>query len=336
MKQPDFDNIRLVLDRKRPKRPTLFELFLNPRLHCRLTGVDPLPTEFEARREIVVRSCAAAGYDYAVVSPAQFAFPRRNTPKEKSVSLNDMSLIHDRASFAAYAWPDPDACDFSGLDRLGKAMPAGMKIITCQPNGLLENVVGLVGFEDLCLMLADDPGLAEDVFDAVGTRLLRFYQNTLNFDCVGAAFCNDDWGFATQTMLSPEQMRHYVFPWIRKFVATIHAANRPAILHSCGQLEAIMDEIIDDLGFDGKHSYEDKIYPVEEAYERWGRRIAILGGIDVDFVCRATPAAITARSKAMLERSDSRGGYALGTGNSVPEYVPDENYFAMIRAAETM
>ena len=25
--------------------------------------------------------------------------------------------------------------------------------------------------------------------------------------------------------------------------------------------------------------------------------------------------------------------YALGAGNSVPEYVPDENYFAMIRAA---
>ena len=24
--------------------------------------------------------------------------------------------------------------------------------------------------------------------------------------------------------------------------------------------------------------------------------------------------------------------YALGTGNSVPEYVPDDHYFAMIRA----
>ena len=35
----------------------------------------------------------------------------------------------------------------------------------------------------------------------------------------------------------------------------------------------------------------------------------------------------------MLERTAGRGGYALGTGNSVPDYVPDENYFAMIRAA---
>ena len=35
----------------------------------------------------------------------------------------------------------------------------------------------------------------------------------------------------------------------------------------------------------------------------------------------------------MLERTRARGGYALGTGNSVPEYVPDDKYFAMIRAA---
>ena len=32
----------------------------------------------------------------------------------------------------------------------------------------------------------------------------------------------------------------------------------------------------------------------------------------------------------MLERAEPYGGYALGTGNSVPDYVPDENYFAMI------
>ena len=34
-----------------------------------------------------------------------------------------------------------------------------------------------------------------------------------------------------------------------------------------------------------------------------------------------------------LVHSVGRGGFALGTGNSVPEYVPDANYFALIRAA---
>jgi uroporphyrinogen decarboxylase len=72
--------------------------------------------------------------------------------------------------------------------------------------------------------------------------------------------------------------------------------------------------------------------PVEEAYDRYHHRIAIMGGMDVDFVCRASPEAIYTRASAMLDRT-AAGGYALGTGNSVPDYVPDANYFAMTRAA---
>jgi uroporphyrinogen decarboxylase len=94
-----------------------------------------------------------------------------------------------------------------------------------------------------------------------------------------------------------------------------------------------MDDIIDDMKFDGKHSYEDTIQPVEQAYEQYGGRIAILGGIDLDFLVRSTPEEVFRRSKAMLERSAGRGSYALGTGNSVPEYVPRDNYFAMVLAA---
>jgi uroporphyrinogen decarboxylase len=55
--------------------------------------------------------------------------------------------------------------------------------------------------------------------------------------------------------------------------------------------------------------------------------------MDVDFVCRSSPDAVYERSKAMLKLTATRGGYALGTGNSVPEYVPQENYFAMLAAA---
>ena len=36
---------------------------------------------------------------------------------------------------------------------------------------------------------------------------------------------------------------------------------------------------------------------------------------------------------AMLERTAGRDGYLLGSGNSIPEYVPAENFLAMNRAA---
>jgi hypothetical protein len=35
----------------------------------------------------------------------------------------------------------------------------------------------------------------------------------------------------------------------------------------------------------------------------------------------------------MLRRTERRGGYALGSGNSIPDYVPDQGFLAMVSAA---
>ena len=88
------------------------------------------------------------------------------------------------------------------------------------------------------------------------------------------------------------------------------------------------------LQYDARHSYEDKIVPVEQAYEQFVGKMAVLGGIDMNFLVCASEEEITARCRRMLEQTKSRGGYALGSGNSIPDYVPDEHYFAMLRAGK--
>ena len=57
------------------------------------------------------------------------------------------------------------------------------------------------------------------------------------------------------------------------------------------------------------------------------------GDADVDMLVRSDPETIYRRSRALLERTQDKGKYALGTGNSVAEYIPLENYFAMLSAA---
>lgn len=274
-----------------------------------------------------------AGYDYVTVIGG-FNFPSREKHRESSISLNESPLIVDRDSFNAYQWPDPDRADYSVFDIVSKNLLEGMKIIAFGPGGVLENVIKLCGYDNLCMMLADDPQLVGEIFEAVGSRLNRYYEIIGNsFEKVGAMISNDDWGFKTQTMLSPEDMRKYLFPWHKKIVETIHKSGRPAILHSCGNLEKVMDDIIYDMKYDAKHSYEDSICSVEKAYEMWGAKIAILGGIDVDFLCRSDIDKIKERARKMLALSSERGAYALGSGNSIPDYVPDEKYLAMISAA---
>lgn len=207
-----------------------------------------------------------------------------------------------------------------------------MKLIPFGPGGVLENVISLTGFENLCFMGVDNPELMKNIFNEVGSRLVEFYKKCGSLESVGAMISNDDWGFKTQTMLSPDDMKKYVIPWHKKICEAIHQAGKPAILHSCGNLKAVMDNVID-IGYDGKHSFEDSICPVEEAYETWGERIAVLGGIDMDFLSRAESDKIKKRSIEMLDRASSRGSYALGSGNSIPDYIPFRNFKAMIDSA---
>ncbi len=333
MPNPDFTNILKICNRKKPDRPTLFEFFMNWDLYARMAGhileepcaaLDALKWQTEAFRK--------GGYDYATSGGSEFRFPKKEHKREKSRSLNEGNVFSDRESFNRYEWPNPDEFDYSPLEEIKPDMPEGMKFIVSSPGGVLENVIQLTGYDNLCLLLYDDPSLVGEIFDHVGSRLKRHYELAVCHDTVGALMINDDWGFKTQTMLAPEDMRTYVIPWHKKLVRVAHDAGKPAIMHSCGQLKEVMDDIIDEIGFDGKHSYEDSITPVEEAYDKWSDRVAILGGIDVDFICRRTHKEVYERSKAMIDRSRKRGAYALGSGNSIPNYVPQEAYFAMVNA----
>ncbi len=332
-RKPDFNNLLRVLERSRPDRPTLFEFFLYEGLYKKLAGTSP-DSNYKGLEQwkIAIKAYTNAGYDYTTVLGSDFSFPTERHQDKKTISLNEGAVIYDRESFKQYPWPDPDSFDYSRLDALAPDLPKGMKLIVWGPGGVLENVISLTGYDTLCYLSADDPELVRNIFDEVGSRLVRYYELSAPYTSVGALISNDDWGFNTQTMLSVPEMRKYVFPWHRKIVKTIHAAGKPAILHSCGQLGDVMDDIIDDMKFDAKHSYEDNILPVEQAYDRWGGRIAIFGGIGMDFLCRSTPEEVYRRSCGMLEKASLKGSYALGSGNSIPYYVPDENYLAMISA----
>ena len=333
---PDFQNIIHVLTRKTINMPTLFEFALNDDLVDRLTGninVDRQDKLAIFKKNI--RAFENAGYDYTTISGWRtdtLIFPKSNAEKKETVSMNAGSIITDHESFEKYSWPNPDNSNYDIYYDLKSDLPDGMKLIASGNGGILENVIELVGFENLCLLSILDEDLTTKIFDAVGSRFLRYYEIVSSIETIGACIVNDDWGFKNQTILSPEMLRKWVFPWHRKIVEAIHDAGKYAILHSCGQLKDVMADVIEYMKYDAKHSFEDLILPVEEAYELYSSRIAILGGIDVDFLSRSSVEAITNRSLLLLEKTIDRNGYALGSGNSIPNYIPDEKYIAMISA----
>lgn len=332
----DFEQLARVLRRETPGRQVLFEYFVNAGLISFFNG-RPFEAALTPEQKIadIIGFFHKAGYDYATIPSRYFggfSFTTADHEKKATVSLNEGSVITDRQSFENYNWPNPEQGDFELLDEMASELNDGMKFVISAPGGLLENVTSLVGFENLCFMLYEDEELSEAIFDAVGSRLLRFYEICSSVSTVGALIVNDDWGFKTQTMIPPEMLRELVFPWHKKMVEAIHQNEKFAILHSCGNLEAVMDDVVDELKYDAKHSFEDAIIPVEDFWQQWHRKIAVLGGIDIDFLTRSNPEVITNRSSKILETTGLHS-FALGSGNSITGYIPIENYLAMTIAA---
>jgi uroporphyrinogen decarboxylase len=335
--QPDIEQLYKVLRREKADRPVLFEFIVNLETCLAVSGrpKQPQPGTVDYYR-MIMEAFSRLGYDAApvyTVGSGLLSFPKGEQDALASRSQNQGALITDRESFDHYPWPDAGGGNYELYRQLQPHLPDGMKLLGFSNGGILENATDIVGFEKLCEIYLTDPELTGEIFAHIGERLLKFYSIMAPMESVGACIVNDDWGFKTQTMFPPDMMDSYVFPYTRKIVEVIHASGKPAILHSCGNVKDIMDVIIDDLKLDGKHSFEDGIYPVEDAWDWWSGRIAIMGGIDVDFLVKKSPEEIYKRSLRLLEKTSGTGGYALGSGNSIPNYVPVENHMAVIRAA---
>ena len=327
--------MQLVLEKQTPKRPVMFDFIIGAEKEKLLVGNDyKTNTEFD-RIITTINAFNSGGYDHTPIIIRGLNFTRNqgiHIDGVQTKSLNEGTVITDRKSFQQYKWPEIHDCDFSIIKKAGQYMGKGMKMIPFSLDGILENTIGILGYENLCMLLYDDLQLVEDVFENVGKRIVQYYEKCIEYDEVGAVLCNDDWGFNTQTMLPPKMLEKYVFQWYKHIVEIVHSKGKYAILHSCGYYQDIINNVIDYMKFDGRHSYEDKIIKVEKAYEDLYPDIAVMGGIDVDFLARSNPYDIYKRCKNIILASKDKGGYALGSGNSVPDYIPNENYLAMIKA----
>ncbi len=335
---PDFKNLELVLNKKKPPRPVFFDFIIGDDKEKMLVGADyKHDTEFE-RVITTIKAFDSAGYDHSPIIVRGLTFTRQadGSHHAQTKSLNSGATIVDWESFENYLWPEITDCDFSIIHEAGKYLRTNVKFIPFSLDGILENTIGIVGFENLCYLIYDEPELVQKIFENVGKRIYQYFESCLQYPEVGAILCNDDWGFNSQTMLPPDALREYVFPWYKKIVEKAHLVNKYAILHSCGYYSDIIEDIISDMKFDGRHSYEDKIVPVEKAYQELNPRLAIMGGIDVDFLARASKEQVYDRCKKILIQTKTKGGYALGSGNSVPDYISNDNFKAMLLAAYDM
>jgi len=260
-------------------------------------------------------------------------------PGNGALYHNKPGSVKDKKDFESYPWNDLPAFFikkyFRDYKLLGEEMPPGMKAIGGPGNGIFECVQDIVGLENLCMISVDNPDLYRSLFFRMGEIFYDIWKWFLEEFSSLYAVCRfgDDLGFKSSTILKPEDIKELIIPQYTKIVRLIHSYNKPFLLHSCGNIFSVMDDIINVVKIDAKHSNEDVIAPFSKWQEMYGKQIALFGGADMSFICNSSEMEIKDYVKRILEHSSHYPGYAFGTGNSVTDYMPVENYLAMVETA---
>ena len=355
--KPDFEHFRKVIMRETRDGPVpLIELFADPEIMVEATGMDfPIdkgydiiysgganlgPEAISIGIQLMDLSLAfsnAVGYDYVTMTPL---VPVRRTrlqlqanPKQQGKirpwQNEHEGLIRDRGDYEKFPWPPPDQISIFPVDYAAAKMPPGMKVMCFWP-GIFEDLKLLMGIENMAIKSIEEPELLDDILEKLTLLAEYGVEKAAAHPATGALFYGEDMGFNTSLILSPKFMRQHVLPLEKRIAAACHKHDKPFLLHSCGQIDAIMKDLIGDVGIDARHSYQDNLEPVEQVYRKYGDKISILGGVDVDLLSRGTTDEVRARTRKILQTCAPGGGYCMGSGNTVTNFCKVENYYAMI------
>ena len=193
---------------------------------------------------------------------------------------------------AAFDWPTLDQLDFSEtLERIRSAGDHYRASAFCVP--FFHKLMSLFGMETYLVNLYENPELVHAVTD----RVCEFYYEanehffTETGDEVDGFFFGNDFGTQRDLLCSPEHMEEFVMPWFRRFTEQAHRHGCQVVLHSCGSIYKVIDQLID-MGVDCLHPLQAKACGMDaEGLARDYRgRIAFMGGIDTqDLLVHASP-----------------------------------------------
>jgi uroporphyrinogen decarboxylase len=338
---PDSENLLQVLYNRRPSRLPVYEHHIDAPFISKVLGenLDPAgikPTELTGYYAKVIgfwKDMTYDGFDYeAAICDI--------LPGHGAIMGGMAGPIQTRDDFNKYPWQDIPLIFRESytphFEAIRKTLLPGMKAFGGCGYGIFEASRDLVGYEPLCIMQCMDPDLFRDLFIKIGDLWVELWSWVIkNYSDIYVFFrMGDDLGHKTSTLLDPEIIRQHILPQYKRVIDLIHASGKKFLLHSCGNIFPLMDDIIA-LGIDAKHSNEDQIAPFSEWIDKYADRIGLFGGFDLNLLVLNKPDDVyqNVLEQGLIYRQKAIG-YGLGSGNSIPEYIPVDGFLAMLEAVK--
>ena len=203
--------------------------------------------------------------------------------------------------------------------------------VSAPAGSISEWVYGLRGMQELLVDMVDNPTLGESIFDRVAAL-----DEQIAFGLVEAGvdiLCfYDDTAMQAGLLISPALWRQWMKPRWRRIFGAARRVNPDILIfyHSCGNVEAIIPDLID-LGVRVLNPVQPEAMDPIRIKQRYGDRICLWGGIGSQSIM-PSPSIDRVREEVRritLEWKKGGGAIVAPAQTLLPD-VPWENVIALL------
>jgi uroporphyrinogen decarboxylase len=134
-------------------------------------------------------------------------------------------------------------------------------------------------------------------------------------------------------MISPRMWREIFKPWYRRLFDRAHQYGLHTMLHTCGNVSAIIGDLID-VGMDALNPLQPTAMDAVAIAAEFKGKVTFCGGVDVQyFIVNSTPEQVEQGIQRLIDIFDGPdGGFIIAPANSIMPETPLENVQTMFHA----
>jgi len=261
--------------------------------------------------------------------PGIYYYEEKEFPLSGNISQRD--IIN-------YKWPDPDDPNIvKGLKEQVKKIKdnCDCAIVLNLPPCIIHQSQYLRGFYDWFLDCGMNVKLIETLFDVILEINKKIVKNLLSEvgKEVDLVIIADDLGTQRGLQVSPDFFRKSIKPRFKEYFNVVHqfSPDLKIIFHSCGSIEAILDDMIE-VGIDILNPVQPLAKNMDTANlkKKYGDRLSFWGAIDAQYaLCNEDPEVVKREVEQRIRDLGKGGGYVLSGVHNIQPGVPPENIVAM-------
>ena len=276
--------------------------------------------------------CNAIGQDVIIL--ADFWTPIKTRLPDGSLKLLNDRSFKDRADLGRVVWPDEN--DLKTPLRyireyVDTAKGTGIGVAYCPPCIFQTLYEFVIGMHNCMIMMMEDRDLFEELMARSAAFAAELVRGAVEAG-VDIVFAADDFAFKSGLFVRPNMLAEIWRPHFDRLLVPAREAGVPIIFHSDGKIDNAIEMLLD-MGICGITPMDPSGVDYRDYKKRFGHRVTFFGNIDITWpLVSGTPADVEHDVIAHMEVMKPGGRWVAGSAHSVVNYIPHDNFVAMINA----